>query len=81
MRYNASGCFDSSRCVTLRRGVLIRLDALRCVLMLASMRYVAYWRLDTSRYVTLRLRVLILLDALRYVLASRSASMRHVASW
>ena len=65
----------------MRLGVSIRLDALLCVLMFASMRYVAYRRLDTSRYVTLRLRVLIRLDALRCVLVSRSASMRHVASW
>ena len=64
------GEFDSSRCVTSRLVVLIRLDALRCVLVyaFASMRYVTFWCLDSSRCVTLQLRVLIRLDELRCVL-------------
>ena len=33
MRYDASWCLDSPRCVTMRLGVLIRLDALRCVVL------------------------------------------------
>ena len=54
-------------CVTLLFGVLIRLNALRCVVVprFASMRYVVSWCLDSPRCVTLRLGALIRLDASR----------------
>ena len=62
---------------------LIRLGALRCVLVLCfvSMPYAASWCINLPRCVTLRLGVLTRLDALRCVLMSSFASISYVASW